>query len=421
VSGVRISATRAGTPGRAPGPKPADPAPGAFFAALAGVTPEVLRPAPDPGPAAAGDQAPTGAGPARSAPAPAAENHPALGATVPAASAADAADAGEIESPTAPPSARARTNPTDTGAPDDVATLGAPVRAEASRHALPGGATAVSERGVTPDPGAASMPTHGAIVMAAEHGAMRGEAELLQIRTRFGPARAAGPERGSTDAPEASSSPDSVRVRPRPVDASAATDRRDPGRDESGRGDPPPAPGHATLPGAFAGGSHAAPIVGAPAGAEPPAAPATTDPATRAARPPAPAEPWTTPSNGDRLTLRFDREDGVSGRVRVVLRGGTVHAAIVADDADSASRLERGIGELRSALGAGGFEAPRVRVQVAGDGASARRDGTRDERDPGPHSHTTDDFSRRDSRDPQNRRRAPDPSARRDPSTPSER
>ncbi len=91
---------------------------------------------------------------------------------------------------------------------------------------------------------------------------------------------------------------------------------------------------------------------------------------------------------GDRVTVRFDGEDGIHGRIRLAMRGDTLHATIVSTGAG----LEPGAGarELERLLGERGFAGAHVTVQepaaasagstpsFASDGQAPRDDARRE-------------------------------------------
>ena len=64
-------------------------------------------------------------------------------------------------------------------------------------------------------------------------------------------------------------------------------------------------------------------------------------------------------------TVAFATPDGGEGRLRVSLRGDTLHATLQVPDAAAAERIEQDLGGLSRALRAQGFEEARITVDVA--------------------------------------------------------
>jgi hypothetical protein len=101
--------------------------------------------------------------------------------------------------------------------------------------------------------------------------------------------------------------------------------------------------------------------------------------------PPAPAlapdaEPTARPA-ADRVTVHFEGEGGLEGRLRVALRGQSLHATIVSPDRETAQRLRSELGELHRGLAERGFPDARIAIHEARprDGAGAAADPRNDE------------------------------------------
>jgi hypothetical protein len=67
----------------------------------------------------------------------------------------------------------------------------------------------------------------------------------------------------------------------------------------------------------------------------------------------------------DQVTLPFEGENGLEGRLRIALRGNALHATIVTPDAEAAARIEGAMGELHRALMERGFGEVKLAVQHA--------------------------------------------------------
>lgn len=109
----------------------------------------------------------------------------------------------------------------------------------------------------------------------------------------------------------------------------------------------------------------------------------------------------------DRVTLPFEGENGLEGRLRIALRGNALHATIVTPDPDSAARIEGAIGELHRALVERGFSEVRLAVQHAPAVADSERprSDTRDQSTDSNHRRATRDEERAGSSHHQQRRR----------------
>ena len=66
---------------------------------------------------------------------------------------------------------------------------------------------------------------------------------------------------------------------------------------------------------------------------------------------------------GGQVTLTLSGEAGTEGRVRLVLRGATLHATILVEDGATSRRLGQGLSELREALRDRGFPDANLSVQ----------------------------------------------------------
>jgi hypothetical protein len=79
------------------------------------------------------------------------------------------------------------------------------------------------------------------------------------------------------------------------------------------------------------------------------------------------------------VTVRFEGEDGLTGRLRIAVRGDTVHATLVT----SAGGIEPAgdVAELRRLLVERGFADARVAVQDAGVSATTPAGGAQAPRD----------------------------------------
>jgi hypothetical protein len=64
----------------------------------------------------------------------------------------------------------------------------------------------------------------------------------------------------------------------------------------------------------------------------------------------------------DQVTLQFQGEGGLEGRVRITLRGEAVHASILSADEETLSRLGGEAGSLKRALGEQGFSNAKITV-----------------------------------------------------------
>jgi hypothetical protein len=93
---------------------------------------------------------------------------------------------------------------------------------------------------------------------------------------------------------------------------------------------------------------------------------ATTTPAAanQPMAPPAPPLAQAVHRGGDQLTLHIEGEDGASGHLRVAVRGQTLRATLVTQDAHAAQRLESRMGDLTRALAAHGFTDAHVAVRA---------------------------------------------------------
>jgi hypothetical protein len=83
----------------------------------------------------------------------------------------------------------------------------------------------------------------------------------------------------------------------------------------------------------------------------------------------------------DQVTLPFEGENGLEGRLRIALRGNALHATIVAPDSASAARIEGAMGELHRALVERGFSDVRLAVQHAPAAAAEDERARSDRRD----------------------------------------
>jgi hypothetical protein len=162
--------------------------------------------------------------------------------------------------------------------------------------------------------------------------------------------------------------------RSRPAPAAPAAPAR-PHDGAAGTGDAA-APAAATPPAA------GAPVGGAASGLGATVREAATGPASAAHTPPggtAPA-PGTPKNAGDRVMLQFSGEGGLEGRVRVAVRGQSLHATIVSPDRETAQRLQSEIGDLQRALAERGFTDARVAIQeTRSTGPTGTRHGGHDE------------------------------------------
>jgi hypothetical protein len=79
----------------------------------------------------------------------------------------------------------------------------------------------------------------------------------------------------------------------------------------------------------------------------------------------------------DQVTLKFEGEDGLEGRLRISVRGDTVRASILSSNEGTLQRLGSELGTLRRALGEQGFTTTRVAVT---DTRAADASGTSDTR-----------------------------------------
>lgn len=76
---------------------------------------------------------------------------------------------------------------------------------------------------------------------------------------------------------------------------------------------------------------------------------------------------------GDRITVSFDGEGGVEGRVHLAVVGKSVHTTIVSPDAESARRMREDSSSLQRSLAEAGFQRARVTVRNAGRSGANRR------------------------------------------------
>ncbi len=79
----------------------------------------------------------------------------------------------------------------------------------------------------------------------------------------------------------------------------------------------------------------------------------------------------------DQVTLKFEGEDGLEGRLRISVRGDTVRASILSSDEGTLQSLGGELGTLRRALTEQGFNTARVAVH---DTRTAQANGTTDAR-----------------------------------------
>jgi hypothetical protein len=73
----------------------------------------------------------------------------------------------------------------------------------------------------------------------------------------------------------------------------------------------------------------------------------------------------------DQVTLQFQGEGGLEGRVRIALRGEAVHASILSSDAGTLARFAGEAGSLKRALDDQGFSNARITVHDLRTGGPA--------------------------------------------------
>ncbi len=119
----------------------------------------------------------------------------------------------------------------------------------------------------------------------------------------------------------------------------------------------------------------------------------------------APAETPSAPKDpsATQVTVRFGIEDGVSGRMRLAVRGQALHATIVSSDRDAVRRWNNDLGDLHRSLLTQGFVEANVTVRHAQppDSAPASRRGPGDrtpEEGPQGRSAAPREEGRRDGR-----------------------
>lgn len=101
-------------------------------------------------------------------------------------------------------------------------------------------------------------------------------------------------------------------------------------------------------------------------GAAPPAARLGTTPSARSIAPlDSPVlDPRLEPMRrvADRVTLRFEGEGGLEGRLRLAVRGETLHASLLSSHEGTLEQLGAEMGHLRQALREQGFADPRLSI-----------------------------------------------------------
>ena len=122
-----------------------------------------------------------------------------------------------------------------------------------------------------------------------------------------------------------------------------------------------------------------------------------TSVATRAAELDPPVAPRI---GGDRVTLQFEGENGLEGRLRVAMRGETLHATLTTAHGETLRRFEAGIQDLQRTLNERGFGGARITV------ANAAADAARDDR--APDSSRDHDDKRGQGRSQQDARQSQD-------------
>ena len=82
----------------------------------------------------------------------------------------------------------------------------------------------------------------------------------------------------------------------------------------------------------------------------------------------------------DRVTLRFEGEGGLEGRLRIAMRGETLHASILSSDAGTLEQLGGELGTLRQALREQGFVDSRVAMHDTRAGVNSLAEAKSDSR-----------------------------------------